>query len=656
MRASLIALGLGLASPVLAQTPVGTIQQRFDAARAKLDAHDAAGALAELKSLEAFLETQTPVNPTNLAVTRAQQAEALVKLGRGAEAKPLLREALNGPGLAKPALAPVRDNSRLMLANVLEAELDHASADAEYLRLAEQTAEPIARTVALMGAARSEVFTDADAALRHVDEALAIAEKDPSVGKEELANVLGLKGRILINGGRYDDARALLVRAVSLRGGLTQKVDQQDIALRADAAIAMLKLGQSESARKYLAYTGAGRTEEQLKPPIEMPLPACGGLEGLEPDDSAVIEFTILSDGRVVAPRPVYASKQGEMAYAFARSVGEWSWDPENAAKVKPFFRMATRVELRCSNKANRPPMTVQLERTAGDWFNAKGVRPPAAKSDAGRAAELRPRLAAANAATPERLAMLWQLGRNATVERRLQLDYEAEAMKLARTLDAPKALRFLIALDHAATWADENSASWRGEGAKRVEAYRAVLADADFADPLMQAILHLQIAQAAGIAGQRDEERAALTALAQDTRLSDKDPLKVAALVQLANIYAASKREEDAAAMYKRTGLSAQQCALVDGGPVLLDAGTGTFPEEAFNWGFEGWTSLEYDVAADGTARNARTVAAFPPQVFAKASQQIARTVRYRVSYRPEGDLACTAMSRKVRYSIPSR
>jgi tetratricopeptide (TPR) repeat protein len=330
---------------VAAPLPAQTVQQRFDVAQQKLDAKDGAGALAELQALETSLKAQPKPNEANLAITRAQQAQALVLLGRSEEARTQLRAALSSGGLNKPALAPVKDNARLLLANIAENGLDHAAARAEYLRLAGETAQPITRTVALMGAARTGMFTDAPAALRDIDAALAIAEKDPTVGKRELANVLGAKGRILTNNGQFAEARALLVRAVSLRGGLTQRVFQQDVALRADAAVAMLRLGQSEDARKYLAYTGAGRTEIQLQPAVEMPLPACGD-EGLEPGDSAVIQFAILDDGRVVSPQPVYASKQGDAAYVFARAVSGWSWQPDNASKVKPFFRLSTRVEI----------------------------------------------------------------------------------------------------------------------------------------------------------------------------------------------------------------------------------------------------------------------------------------------------------------------
>lgn len=658
MRALLTALGLVFASPLLAQVPAATVQQRFDAARAKLDANDATGALADLKSLEAFLAAQRPVNASNLAVTRAQQAEALVKLGRGSEAKPLLRQALEGPGLAKPALAPVRDNSRFMLGNVLEAELDHAGADAEYLRLAGQTAEPMTRTVALMGAARSEMFTDADAALRHVDEALAIAEKDPTVGKRELANVLGLKGRILINGGRHAEARALLVRAVSLRGGLTQKVFLQDVALRSDAAIAMLELGQDDDARKYLAYTGAGRTEVQLDPPREMPLPSCGGLEAFSPEDSAVVEFSILDDGRVVGAHPVYASRQGELAYQLARAVGRWSWSPENAAKVKPFFRLLTRVEIRCSNKTDRPEVSAPFDLALREWAKGAGAPLPETASDAAMAVEMKQRLAALPAGdSPQRLILLALLARNSVVEGEQRVAHAAEAFALGQRLRVPAPVLFDLAFYNASIGATESTDNWTGGIARRIAAYRQLLAMPEFAEPKMQATLQLQIAQDAAILRRPEEESAALIAVTQTPGLTPHDPLKVAAWVQLANLYAAQKQLEQAAIAYDHTGLSARQCALIDGGPVMRKSGASSadFPAEALAWGFEGWTAMEFDVAADGTTRNRRVVAAFPPRVFAKASEGIARQSRYSVSYRPEGDLACTAMTHRVRYSIPN-
>lgn len=424
------------------------------------------------------------------------------------------------------------------------------------------------------------------------------------------------------------------------------------MSLRADAAIAMLRLGEDDDARRYLAYTGAGRTEVQLEPPVEMPLPACGE-DGLAPEDSAVIEFTILNDGRVVAPRPIYASKTGEAAYVFARAVERWSWDPDNAAKVSPFFRLATRVELRCTNAAQRPPLTAEFVAAAKDWLDAKGVKAPAAQADAAQALELRSRLAGAAAGSPERLAVLTWLSGNSTLDGQERLRFAAEALTLADRIAAPPAVRFLVALEHASVWGDENAESWRGRIAKQAEKLSELRVRPDFADPAMQAVLDLQLAQAAGTLKRPDEEIATLKRVAESPTLSSKHPLKVAALVQLANAYAARKEMDAAQSMYALTGLTAKQCALLDGGPVMMRSGTGQFPMEALDWGFEGWTSLEYDVAADGSTRNSRAVAAFPPRVFAEASEKLARTVKYRVSYRPEGDLACTAMNRRIRFSV---
>jgi hypothetical protein len=648
MRGVMFGLGLIAATGAYAQT----VQQRFDAARTKLEAEDAVGALADLDALEAHLRAQPKPNETNLAITRTQKADALIRLGRADEARPLLRAALGGSGLAKPALKPLRDNASLLLTGMMEGDLDHAGARAAYAQLANEAAEPITRTLALMGVSRTAMFTDAPAALRHIDQALAIAEKDLAVGKRALANVLGLKGRILLNAGKNAEARALLVRAVELRGGLTQKVNQSDVSLRADAAIAMLRLGQDELARKYLAYTGAGRTDEQLQPPVEMPLPACGN--GLEPKDSAVIEFTILNDGRVVSPRPIFASKQGDAAYEFARHVGRWSWDAENVAKVKGFFRLATRVELRCTTAAQRPALTAALEQAAETWFVERGVKPVQLAPDAVMAVNLTRQLQAAGATPLERLqAAMWLAG-NKAVEEDARQAHAAEAASLAAKLQAPASVRFLIAFQQARNEADRGTTTWRESAARLMDSLPRLRATPHFAEPEMQAVLNLELAQAAGVLRRSAEEQEALLNVANGAGLSDKHPLKVAALVQLANLYAATKQTELAAAMYDRTGLTAKQCALVDGGPVMLKSGTGSFPNAAQMWGFEGWTSLEYDVAADGTTRNARAVAAFPPSVFAEASEAIPRTIRYRVSYRPEGDLACTAMKRRVRFSLP--
>lgn len=648
LRAALL-LALSISTPAAAQG----VQARFEAATAKLGANDAAGALKDLDALESFLAGQPKPNQFNLAVTRAMRAEALVALGRADDARRAVDAALDGSWLERAGLEPIRDSAQLLSAKLFEGNLDHAAAAKLYLAVAERTKEPATRATALIGAARTEMFVDAPSAFNHIDAAVKLAESDAAVGKAEMANILGLKGRILINGGRYEEAKTVLVRAVDLRGGLTARTDMGDASLRADAGIAYLRLNRPDLARKYLAFSGAGVSEVPLPTPLESPLPPCGGEADIRPDDVAVIEFTVLEDGRVVAPRPIFASRQGEMAYVFARAVGDWSWDPEKVREVKLFFRYSPRVELRCTNKAARPSLMAEFEQATSAWLAAQNATiVNGATADVAR--QLKQRLDALPAGdrSARRLALLIQLQRNAAIPDEDRRAYGADAIALARSLRAPQPVLFLVSVD-AASVEVGRKASTRQRAEENVRRLRAMLASSEFADPRIRATISTMLAGALAYAKRPDEEIAALRSVVDDKALPERDPLKVAALVALANAYAARQDFPAAQAAYARTGLTAQQCALLDNGPVLTDTGHGNFPADALQWGFDGWTSLEYDVAADGKTRNARIVSAFPPQVFAKASENLSRTVRYRVSFRPESDTACTAMERRIRFMM---
>jgi len=66
---------------------------------------------------------------------------------------------------------------------------------------------------------------------------------------------------------------------------------------------------------------------------------------------------------------------------------------------------------------------------------------------------------------------------------------------------------------------------------------------------------------------------------------------------------------------------------------------------------GFEGWVKVEYDIDAAGHTANQRALIAYPPFVFVDAARNIARGVRYDPTYRPSGQLACSATSETVRF-----
>lgn len=81
---------------------------------------------------------------------------------------------------------------------------------------------------------------------------------------------------------------------------------------------------------------------------VDIKPPACGGPEGLQPEDVAVIEFSIRDDGSIGLVAPIYSSRKGSAALQFARAVKGWSWPPERVKEIDPFFRALTRLEMRC--------------------------------------------------------------------------------------------------------------------------------------------------------------------------------------------------------------------------------------------------------------------------------------------------------------------
>jgi outer membrane biosynthesis protein TonB len=94
------------------------------------------------------------------------------------------------------------------------------------------------------------------------------------------------------------------------------------------------------------------------------------------------------------------------------------------------------------------------------------------------------------------------------------------------------------------------------------------------------------------------------------------------------------------------------------EGRPPRVEDGEGgfeAFPTEALRYGFEGWASIEFDIAADGTTQNIRALAACPPFIFSGAAAGIVRKSLFEASYRPSGGPACSAAQRRIVFSLPS-
>ena len=146
------------------------------------------------------------------------------------------------------------------------------------------------------------------------------------------------------------------------------------------------------------------------------------------------------------------------------------------------------------------------------------------------------------------------------------------------------------------------------------------------------------------------------LGTITTDGYLAERDPLRVAALVRIADLQARKGAFDAAQAAYDKTGLDAAQCALIGPPPRMTSTGASDsdFPMEAARWGFEGWVRFETDIDAKGRTLNQRAIIAYPPFVFREAALGVAKNVRYTQSYRPAGEKACTGMQQVVNFRIP--
>ncbi|TPG13800.1 hypothetical protein EAH87_17100 [Sphingomonas koreensis] len=455
--------------------------------------------------------------------------------------------------------------------------------------------------------------------------------------------------------GRFADAAAFDQIAVSDLGGLTAQTDLNDADARSDTAIALLLEGKADSAREYMAYTGAGRLPTgSFDPGLVMKPPYCGGDDQLKPDDAAVISFKVGDDGRVIDSTPIYAAGGGAAALAFARAARDWSWRPEQLKAMPPFFRYSARVELRCSTAFERPSIGMFLDQELGGWLASKGVAlaPPITGSDVAALPIERERLAEQQTANgPDALLLvptMIAIGENAVSGREETQSLATRAVAILTANGAPPVARLAA---ERLVWETGEAEAWRGD--RYVRIVQARLVDPFYAqDPQARAAIRMLLADRLR-ADHEDDATQLLQQVADDSGLPNADPLKVGALVRLASIEAGNGKLDQARAAFDRSGLAADQCALLDAPPRLVASNVGTddFPKEATRWGFEGWTQLQFDVTADGKSQNVRAIVSYPPFVFTKAGANVMDGARFAKSYRPDGGLGCSGSVQNVKF-----
>jgi hypothetical protein len=651
-KIGMLSVGLMAMSAAAAQTgaPVTatTLQQDFDAAAALDTKGDRAGALAAWQRLEA----RTKPGSRSRGVALIRKSAALFKLDRSDDAVTAARAGLALLPASDATLAEDRWRAYYNLGSIAENALDYAGASDSYASAEMAADAPDLKAASMLALANTKTFTDpaaAETALARADALLMPLKAD---GKLK-ALVARRHAILLLNRSAYEPARVYAVEAVKQLGGLTSQTTISDVSARSDAAIASLLAGKPDDARRYMAMTGAGRLSKgEFDPAVQMDVPPCGGEADLRPADMAVVEFSIGDDGVVSAVAPIYAAGGGAVALEFARAVRDWSWTPEQVKAFPAFFRYNVRIEMRCSTAFERPSITKFLDADMATWLESKGLalRNEERGADAVAIVRQRAALAAAEAksgaASLAALPPLFQLANNAVVGREESNVLARRALAIAQAQGAPPTARLPLDVIVRQTSSADN---WRDEVyARDITPLLSMPVYAN--DATARSAITLLIADRTN---SRSRRGALLQQVADDKALAANDPLRVGALIRLASLQQQAGDTATARATFERSGLAANQCAILDAPPHFLSAG-GVFPDEARMWGFEGWTKTQFDVDADGRVLHQRAVLSYPPFVFTKAGVQTVAGARWSKTFRPDGGVGCGGLSQQVRFKMP--
>ena len=518
----------------------------------------------------------------------------------------------------------------LALGNSLRADLANSEALGAYAKaLDAATRSNITSLVGAVkvGLAQSYMTVDPGKARALMDEVLALPA-DPQDEKLIRAQLLDLRGRASLNLGQASDAMPFFTEAIKLSGGLGgSRVNLLQIPIRGDAALGALQTNHPDRAREYLSESGAGHlpsdewTNGMGDPPV------CGDATGIHAEDSAVVEFSIGADGRVIGTAPIYASRPGGLGLAFAQAVRQWFWNPERIATIPAFWRNLVRIEMRCREGQSPRQLSAPFyEQTrawlAGSSLAAADLEPLKKRYVPGDDPRLEREDLAAVPALMTRLPLETNPKRVETIAHHLDA-------ALAQS-GAPAAARALAM--HLKPEQHETSV-WSFE---HVQSSARQLAVLEKLDPQSSATawLTLEYAIALEANGQFKQARPVLErvlAFAPEV-LDAHDPLRDVATLHLAALARRSGDTAGAEARVAAAGITREQCMLFDVRPVptkLMDFSAGA-RRESDHWGIDGYLRVAFDIDAAGHPENVRTVIAYPPFVFQKATERSLGGSRY--------------------------
>ncbi len=667
MRPILIALSLALAAPAAA----GPLQDAYNAAQAALDAgkfQEAADGFSRL--LATMPKADAPGNRT-AAVIRSRLGAAYLALNQPDLAIPVLERALATLPTANEVDRKERVDVQLDYAHALELTFERVRAKAAYrealaIALAANSDEHIAG--ARIGLGRLSIFDDPATAREQLDAAMPLVEKLLATNRDQLGDIYGMRGRVELNHGDLAAAKKWFDKGLRTAGGLGIKVSIYDTRIRSDLGIVAYLQKDRDYARKYFAFTGAGHLPDGgLTRGASTPLPSCGDATGIAPGDMVIAEFSIDADGHAIAPMTVYSSRPGAIEDQFERAISRWSWSPESLAALPPFWRNAVRLQLRCSDSGKRGTLFTSFENDFRKWARSQGLAAaPEAPSDAQKLpllrSELTRRTSAYGQSSPQLLPVLLDLGSSSVVSPIEAKAALQQATEILTSVAAPADLRNFAELKRDLVSVDSGSDSygrWYVRTARvTLPALQARIEARGEAQTQGSALVRTMLGTQLEGLGDRPAAEAAFKSVVamSPADLPDGSPIRQVALLRLASIAAAKNEIAAARAALNATGLSPDQCAVADVRPVKT-AGRITsddFPAEALQWGFEGFTSIAYDIDAAGTPTNVRAVMAYPPFIFAEDMEKAVGRFRYEPLFRDGAAAGCNAMVQGINFAIP--
>lgn len=628
------------AAPVEAQT----LQQRYDAAEAALAAGEyekASTLFADVLARMGKTQRGTPAE----ADLRQRIGETDIALGRLESGLATLTPVIAIYEKAKATSALVDAHGLIGRAHEKLGEMRQAAES--YQAAYDLNTDPAKIQTLSIPLARALVFTDAARARRMADAML----KDfrPGEDKRRSGELLGefqmLRGRVELNAGNHKEALEWFKTAAKSAGGIGTRVSLSDIAIRSDLALASFLTGDLDKAFYYIAMTGAGRMGgkgPQFPDGSALTLPDCSPAFNLGPDDLVVLDIALSDDGRVLSAAPVYSSKPGEIEAVFVKAARSWLWSAEEMQKTEPFWRISTRVAVRCTFNTERRWIGDAFMRELVGETKAQTVSfgPLAGKADT---ETLRRELARLEAATgPDSPALVPVLTRLA--EKDDEGVYVERARQIMEASDLSARRRAILDALIA-----RNRVQRGGEALQRQP-------DASWPSDVAD---WFRVEQALELEKRRRSDRAE-PLYAEVFRRGDPktDTLAQFAALRLASIAYDRKAQEQASGFLAATGLRPDQCALLDAAPIGRNnwVTADDYPQAAVNWGAEGYIVMGYDIAVDGKVKTPRVVFAYPPFVFEDTMEAVVGRWRFKPIYREGEQIGCTGARQTFRFFIPGK